>query len=104
MTNLEIVIKEIQDNKIFTEEQLQAFIQEGDIPLKTYMAWRQSGFSIRKGEKACLTTKLWQKKRKKKNEDEKEEKDKEDKMEYVLVTAHLFRGDQVVKIGKEVSA
>ena len=99
MTNIEIVISEALNNGIFTEEQIEGFLSEGgDIPLKTYRAWQDSGFTVRKGQKAKLETKLWKKKMPKKNIKKNEEEGKE---KFILVPAYLFSLEQVVKIGNE---
>lgn len=99
MTNKEIIIAEALQNKIFTEEQIKAFLSEsGDIPLKTFNAWMECGYMVRKGQKARVQTKLW-KLTKKKQDNEENEKEKKEK--FILVPAFLFTLDQVVRIGDE---
>jgi len=95
MTNLEIVISEALANGIFTEEQIEAYISEGDIPLKTYKSWHDAGFIVRKGQKARLQTRLWQLRAKKKSDENEEENNKE---RFILVPAYLFTADQVARI------
>ena len=95
MTNLEIVISEALANGIFTEEQIEAYISEGDIPLKTYKSWHYAGFIVRKGQKARLQTRLWQLRAKKKSDENEEENNKE---RFILVPAYLFTADQVARI------
>lgn len=101
MTNFEIVMQEALANNIFTEEQLQGFIEEGDIPLKTWQSWRNAGFVVRKGQKARCITKLWQLKPVKKKDVASAEQSAEEsasESKFILVTAHLFAADQVARI------
>lgn len=95
MTNLQIVINEAITNNIFTEDQLQGYIDEGDIPLKTFLEWRKAGYIVRKGQKARLETKLWLKARKKKDK-----KNQEEDSHFIMAPAYLFTADQVAKIGE----
>lgn len=100
MTNLEIVIGEALTQGVFTEEQIQGYLSEGDLPLKTFKSWQDAGYIVRKGQKARLQTKLWQLKPKKKKDDAGDPED--DKNErFILVPAYLFTMDQVTKIGDE---
>ena len=95
MTNLEIIISEAVKQGIFSEEQIEAYLIEGDLPLKTYKSWKEAGFIVRKGQKAKLRTKLWQLKvpdKKKENEE------KEITESFILAPAYLFTADQVVPI------
>ena len=50
MTNLEIIISEAVKQGIFSEEQIEAYLIEGDLPLKTYKSWKEAGFIVRKGQ------------------------------------------------------
>lgn len=95
MTNLEIVVSEAIANNIFTEDQIQGYLSEGDLPLKTWKSWRDAGFVVRKGQKARCITKLWQLKPRKKSE---AESDEEQKDRFILVPAYLFTADQVARI------
>ena len=96
MTNLEIVVSEAIAAKIFTEDQVEGYLSEGDLPLKTFKAWHDAGFIVRRGQKARLQTKLWQPRKHKK--DEKEDEDL--KSRFVLVPAYLFTADQVAPIAE----
>lgn len=94
MTNLEIVIRDAVASNIFTETQIEGYLSEGDLPLKTYRSWRNAGFIVKKGEQARLKTRLWQQCKPKKNS-----KDKDDKNEnFILVPTYLFTSDQVVPV------
>ena len=99
MTNLDIIIQEALANNIFTEEQIEGYLTEGDLPLKTYLSWKNAGYQIKKGEKAVLSTKLWKVRPKKKREED-TDRNEEDQEQFILVPAHLFTLDQVVKIGE----
>lgn len=95
MTNMEIVISEAIAKNIFTEDQIEGYISEGDIPLKTFAEWRKSGFIVRRGQKARLETKLWKMRPKKKDKEDDEQKD-----QFILVPAYLFTADQVAPIAE----
>ena len=90
MTNLEIIIRDAIASNIFTVEQIEGFLSEGSLPLRTFKSWREAGFIVRKGQQARLKTRLWQPCVKKDNGN----KDGS----YVLVPAYLFTSDQVVPI------
>lgn len=100
MTNLEIVIGEAINHGVFTEEQIQGYLSEGDLPLKTFKSWQDAGYTVRKGQKARLQTKLWQLKAKKKKEAAESQEDEKNE-KFILVPAYLFTLDQVAKIGEE---
>ena len=100
MTNLEIVIGEAINQGVFTEEQIQGYLSEGDLPLKTFKSWQDAGYTVRKGQKARLQTKLWQLRNKKKKETE-DSKDEVKNDTFILVPAYLFTLDQVAKIGED---
>ena len=95
MTNLEIVINEALAKEIFTEEQVEGYISEGDIPLKTFKEWQKAGFMVKRGQKARLETRLW-----KLCPGKKEEENVESSERFILVPAYLFTKDQVFKIQK----
>ena len=79
MTNREIIEREKKLHNI--EEDLYTFIE-----------WKKIGYSVKKGEKAKVQTKLWKKVNYVKvDEDEKEHK----ASKFVLVNASLFTRSQV---------
>ena len=92
MTNLEIVVNEAILNGVFTEDQVQGYLSEGDLPLKTFKSWLDAGFIVRKGQKARVQTKT----RKKSDKTD----DEQDKDKFILVPAYLFTADQVAPIEK----
>lgn len=96
MTNLDIIVNDAIAANIFTKSQIEAYLLEGDIPLKSYKQWFDSGFVVKRGETARLKTRLWLPKKSKK--DSKNTKESEQIKNYVLVSTYLFTADQVVKI------
>ncbi len=78
MTNVEIIAAAKMLNGI-TEE------------AHTFAAWKARGFSVRKGERAAFSTKIWKYK-----PANKEDKDTEGHM--FMKTAHFFTESQVDKI------
>ena len=97
MTNFEIVVNEAILNGVFTEDQVQGQLSEGDLPLKTFKSWLDAGFIVRKGQKARVQTKLWKMKTRKKSDKTDDEQDKD---KFILVPAYLFTADQVAPIEK----
>lgn len=92
MNNTQIVVAESIAKGIYTEEQANAYLEKGDLPIHTYKAWRKAGFAVCKGQKARLVTKLWkQTKVKNKESGELEER-------YVKVKSFLFTEDQVAPV------
>lgn len=97
MTNAEIIFDEAINNGIFTEEEaIKCIEQFGSLPIHTYAGWKAQGYSVKRGEHAKITTKLW-KYVKAKKKAEKEAEEKEDK--WYLCKAFLFTSDQVEKVG-----
>lgn len=93
MTNSEIILKAVIENKIYTKEQAKEILEGGhDIPVHTYAAWKKLGFQVKKGEKASIKIKLWRAIKKK---DEKAEKDE---LQFILVNTSLFTEEQVKKL------
>lgn len=101
MTNLDIIIQEAINHNIFTEEQIEGYLSEGSLPLKTYLSWKNEGYQIKKGEKAVLSTKLWKLRPKKKTAEQEKQDEQEQEEQFILVPAHLFTREQVVKIGEQ---
>ncbi len=98
MNNISIIIQDALLQGIYTPEQVEKYISEGEgLPLKTFAEWRKAGYVVKKGETAILKTRLWQMK-KKKPADEQKEGEEQDKTDFYLVPAHLFSEDQVVPI------
>ena len=87
MSNLEIITN---------ESMLRNFPFDGE-NLFTFNEWKQRGYSVQKGQKAFIKTKLW-KKTSKKNKDT-----GETETYFILVTACLFNIQQVEKIEKKTA-
>lgn len=93
MTNSEIILKAVIENKIYTKEQAKEILEGGhDIPVHTYAAWKKLGFQVKKGEKASIKIKLWRAIKKK------DEKAKKDELQFILVNTSLFTEEQVKKL------
>ncbi len=95
MNNIHIIATEAVTQGIFTEDQVQAYISEGDLPIHTFDMWSKAGFIVRKGQKARLITKLWKPAKVKNRETGREEDG------WVKVKAFLFTADQVAPAKKE---
>lgn len=89
MNNTQIIAAESIAKGIFSEEQVNAFLAEGALPIHTYEAWKKAGFAVCKGQKARLITKLWKPAKVKNKETGKLEEG------YVKATSFLFTEDQV---------
>ena len=100
MTNTDIIISEAVANGLYTMEQSENILASGHmIPLHTFQAWKSYGYSVKKGEHARITTRLWRFTNKaKKNEDVDENTDGTDNNHYYLAKAFLFTADQVEKL------
>lgn len=98
MTNEQIVMIErinaMKNGKIGTTGRMLTTEKGEQIPepeeLHTFQAWKELGYSVKKGEHATVTTKLWKKRTKKDDEDEKEYDGN-----FYLCKAFLFSPKQV---------
>lgn len=60
MTNNEIIYSEAIAAGIYTKEQADAILATGHmLPIHTFPEWKRMGYSVKKGEKAAITTQLW---------------------------------------------
>lgn len=60
MTNNEIIYNAAINAGIYTEEEADAILASGHmLPLHTFQEWKSRGYSVKKGEKACLHVDLW---------------------------------------------
>jgi hypothetical protein len=104
MTNYEIIRQEAINNGIYTEEQIEDLeMQMLDLPIHTFAFWKKNGCFVKKGEKACITTRLW-KFKKGKSKEEKDEAElaidpADDPSHYYLTKAFLFHVSQVERAG-----
>lgn len=98
MTNEEIIYKASVDAGIFTEKEASEFFKKGwELPIHTFSEWKKYGYSVKKGEHAALTVRLWRKRIAKLIEKDSGEEVEADSG-YYMTTAHLFTGAQVEKI------
>lgn len=98
MTNIEIIVNEAIQNKLYTKEEVLERIEKcGELPLHTFQAWKSKGYVVKKGEKATIVTKLWKYKTftVKNKQGEEEERTK-----CYLYPAYLFTEAQVERIEK----
>ena len=53
MNNTTLIVNAALNAEIFTEEQVQQFLEQtGEIPLHTFKGWKERGYIIRKGQKS----------------------------------------------------
>lgn len=87
MTNMEIILGECALRNIKEE-------------VDTYAGWNRRGYSVKRGEHAAFSTKIWKPKSKVRKDEETEEETESSYM--ILVNAHFFKKSQVeVDNGKE---
>lgn len=101
MTNYDIIRSEAINNGIYTEDEIVEMESNFQaVPLHTFAFWKQLGYSVKKGEKACVTTYLWRFKARSKKEDVDETVDPEfDPAHYYKAKAYLFHKGQVEYYG-----
>lgn len=91
-------------NEAILEEVTKVAILEGTIKeneqLNTFLYWKCNGYHVKRGEKACATTKLWKRKTRKQQENEENEENENSDRNYILVNAYLFSSSQVEKTSK----
>lgn len=91
-------------NNAILEEITKAAILEGTIKeneqLHTFLYWKSNGYHVKRGEKACVTTKLWKRKTRKQQENEENEENENSDRDYIIVNAYLFSSSQVEKASK----
>lgn len=105
MSNEQIIYSAAINAGIFSEAEAQKYVQSGlRLPLHTFAEWQKHGYSVKKGEHAALTVRIWRKKSVKASEpaDNKEAKKTEEEINdcYYLVTAYLFTSAQVERSKK----
>lgn len=100
MSNFEIIANNAIDAGIYTKEQVQALIASGfRLPLHTFAEWKRLGFSVKKGEKAKMTCRIW-KFSDKKTETAEDQNVEESDSRYYLTKAFFFTREQVEEIAK----
>ena len=99
MTNAEIIVTAMVNANLNPEE----------VEVNTFVGWKRNGYSVKRGEKAVFSTKIWKPCKFKKVEEENSadvaddaNKDETPKKRLMLVTAHFFTDEQVER--KVVSA
>lgn len=85
MSNQEIIANEAIEKQIFTREQIDKFIEDGDIPLKTENAWKNSGYVLKANQEPKMKVKLWLSRG-------------GSGYSYCLVPAYLYTREQVVEL------
>ena len=100
MTNEQIIIREAINHKLYTEEEIEKMILNfEDIPLHTFAFWKEHGFMVKKGQHACIETKLWKLKKGTKKEEVANVKDpSEDTAHFYMCKSFLFHGSQVERM------
>lgn len=60
MTNTNIIIQEGVRAELYTQSEMEAFaIKNGYLQINTFQGWKRLGYTVKKGEKAIIKTKLW---------------------------------------------
>lgn len=60
MTNSQLIQNKAISENIYTEDELELFFEKNEfLPLNTFQGWKSLGYSVKKGEKAKIKTKLW---------------------------------------------
>ena len=97
MNNMQIIIETAIANNIYTEEEIEDMLENGeDIPFHSFSAWKAMGYVPKKGSHGICTN-LWRHKDSKK-EDETEEVTEENKRSFYLTKTYLFPKELVEKI------
>jgi len=99
MKNIDIILSDAIQHKIYTREEAAALIlAHGCLPLRTFAEWKKLGFSVKKGEKAALVSFIWKPKMSKKMLDDGIKEDGDSVVDYYWTKAHLFTDKQVEPI------
>lgn len=97
MNNMQIIIDTAIANNIYTEEEIEEMLENGeDIPFHSFSVWKAMGYVPKKGSHGICTN-LWRHKDSKK-EDETEEVTEENKRSFYLTKTYLFPKELVEKI------
>ncbi len=60
MNNTNIIIQEGVRAELYTQAEMEAFaIKNGYLQINTFQGWKRLGYTVKKGEKAIIKTKLW---------------------------------------------
>lgn len=98
MTNFEIIANCAVETGVYTKEQVETIISQGfNLPLHTFAEWKRLGYSVKKGEKAKMTCRIW-KYSNKEVEQKEEVQDEEANSHYYLTKAFFFSNEQVEKL------
>ena len=97
MTNFQIIANSAVETGIYTKEQVETIISQGfNLPLHTFAEWKRLGYSVKKGEKAKMTCRIW--KYSNKEVEQTEEIEEQANSHYYLTKAFFFTSEQVEKI------
>lgn len=61
--NPELIAMGVIENKIMTLEEVQAYLEVGELPVHTFEGWKARGRVVRKGEQSAAKISIWKKKR-----------------------------------------
>lgn len=100
MSNFEIIANNAINAGLYTKEQVLEIIASGfRLPLHTFAEWKRLGFSVKKGEKARMTCRIW-KFSDRKTETADDENVQEGDSNYYLTKAFFFTREQVEEIAR----
>lgn len=98
MSNFEIIANGAIGAGIYTKEQVEAIIGSGcTLPLHTFAEWKRQGFSVKKGEKAKMTCRIWKYTDKDVEQTDEQSQEQTDN-HYYLTKAFFFTREQVEEI------
>lgn len=99
MTNFDIIANSAIENGLYTKAQVEAIFSQGlQLPLHTFAEWKRMGYSVKKGETAKMTCRIWKytNKEVERTEETKEQADNH----YYLAKALFFTREQVEAIAQ----
>ena len=104
MTNFQIIIRDAINSNLYTAEQIDDMLASGvSLPLHTFQEWKNRGYSVRKGEKAAMTSVIWRAKKNKKVEVMADDLDiPSDTVDFYMHKAFFFTDKQVEKLANAV--
>lgn len=108
MTNLQIITGACIANGLYTEEHaLELLEQFGELPVHTFKAWKERGYSVKKGQHATLKVEIWRHKDRRQDQEPEQEQDQEQERlerpgDFYKKVCHLFTFEQVEPIKARV--
>ena len=100
MTNFDIITSAAIQAGIFTEDQAIEILSTGRrLPVHTFSEWKRLGYTVKKGEKACLKVYIWKKSNKTQTAETKDGDEIEiDTSRFYKKLSHFFTFEQVEKL------